>query len=252
MQYFILIIVVAVASSSSIYAYYHLSVKKKMIESEKLLAEMESSLLDKVDASEVADTSTQYENTINHLENKLSEDNISSNSEIYRLTEEHQSAQNSRAEQIELLRQQYTSAQTSTNDLQVLIKKDVEGLLEMVNTFSRWDDEMSKLMNHNSQMIEQNNQFSNIVKQIIILALNASIEAARAGEAGRGFAVVADEVKTLASRSEKLSAAYKDSLHMNELITTATFQDIQASGKMLLTSIHSVNTKVNKIGLEGG
>ena len=168
--------------------------------------------------------------------------------ELGRLGDDRQSLMNDYQQQIDTLQSQFSSAQQSVNELQSKLKSDVQDLLEMVDTFSRWDDEMSKLMNHNSLMLEQNNQFANIVKQIIILALNASIEAARAGEAGRGFAVVADEVKTLATRSEHLSSEYKDNLFKNDMITTATFQDVQASGKMLLTAIHAVDLKVKEIG----
>jgi methyl-accepting chemotaxis protein len=45
-----------------------------------------------------------------------------------------------------------------------------------------------------------------------MLALNASIEAARAGEAGKGFAVVADEVGKLASVSDEINTAIKDTM----------------------------------------
>ena len=41
---------------------------------------------------------------------------------------------------------------------------------------------------------------------------------------------------------------YKDNLHKNDMIATATFQDIQASGKMILTSIHAIETKVKQLG----
>lgn len=131
--------------------------------------------------------------------------------------------------------------------IQLKLKQDIASLLEILSTINRWDDEMSKLMKHNSYMQEQNQEFAGIVKQIIILALNASIEAARAGEAGRGFAVVADEVKTLATRSGGLSENYRDNLHKNDLIATATFQDIQASGKMILTSLHGLESKINSL-----
>ncbi|HEY4492982.1 MAG TPA: chemotaxis protein, partial [Acidobacteriota bacterium] len=67
------------------------------------------------------------------------------------------------------------------------------------------------------------------------------------GEAGRGFAVVADEVRSLATRAEGFSANYRDSLYKNDLVTTATFQDIQASGKMILTAVHALDSRLNKL-----
>ncbi|MFY7942838.1 MAG: chemotaxis protein, partial [Burkholderiaceae bacterium] len=51
------------------------------------------------------------------------------------------------------------------------------------------------------------------------------------------FNVVADEMRGLAARAEKLSKDYRDSLYANDLITTTTFQDLQASGKMIMGSV---------------
>lgn len=140
------------------------------------------------------------------------------------------------------------SWQQHVNDYRAALKREVDEMLNLVSTMNRWDDEMMLLMQHNSDMQKQNHEFAGIVKQIIILALNASIEAARAGEAGRGFAVVADEVKTLATQSGGLSESYKDNLHKNDLITTTTFQDIQASGKMILTALHALDSRLDKLG----
>ena len=130
------------------------------------------------------------------------------------------------------------------------IKKDVTDLLTILSTFERWNDGMSKLVQANNVMQQRNSDFAEIVQQIIILALNATIEAARVGEAGRGFAVVASEVKSLASRSEGFSAGYKDTLHKSDAVTIATFQDIQASGKMILTAVHALNVKVDQLGVQ--
>lgn len=113
----------------------------------------------------------------------------------------------------------------------------IQHLLNLAKTFDRWNVNMSKLTNHNKVMRNQNDEFTRIVNQIIIVALNASIEAARAGEFGRGFAVVAAEVKELAQRAEKLSKQYRNSLYENDLITTSTFQDLQAGGKMIVSAV---------------
>ena len=123
----------------------------------------------------------------------------------------------------------------------------VKHLMGVIRTFERWHDDMNVLIKHNRVMHAKNDEFAQIVKQVVIVALNASIEAARAGEHGRGFAVVATEVRGLANRAELLSKDYRDNLYENDLITTATFQDLQAGGKMIVgavTGIDLVNRKI--------
>ena len=113
----------------------------------------------------------------------------------------------------------------------------VGNLLGLVKTFERWHADMNNLIIHNREMHGKNDDFSAIVRQMVIVTLNASIEAARAGEQGRGFSVVADEMRALAGRAEKLSADYRKNLYQNDLITVNTFQDLQAGGKMIIGSL---------------
>lgn len=61
-------------------------------------------------------------------------------------------------------------------------------------------------------IIEKSHALDKIESKQRMLALNASIEAARAGEAGKGFAVVADEVGKLASVSDEINTAIKDTM----------------------------------------
>ena len=125
------------------------------------------------------------------------------------------------------------------------LSAEVNSLLGLVKTFERWHADLNVLIAHNGQMHIKNDEFSSIVRQTIIVTLNASIEAARAGEQGRGFAVVADEMRVLVTRAEKLSKDYRNSLFANDLITTTTFQDLQASGKMIIGSVMGLDL-VNK------
>jgi hypothetical protein len=108
---------------------------------------------------------------------------------------------------------------------------------KFAEVFERWHTDMNALMTQNMEMHQQNDKFAMIVQTIVILSLNAAIEAARAGESGRGFAVVAIEIRKLATDSEALSKSYGKNLYKNDLITTATFQDIQSGGKMITSAL---------------
>lgn len=132
-----------------------------------------------------------------------------------------------------------------TRDAQQLAR-EASRLKGLAGTFERWHEQMISLMTQNQDMHAKNQELSSIVRHVVIVSLNASIEAARAGQAGRGFAVVASEVRALAARSEELSKSYRDSLHRNDLTTTATFQDIQAGGKMVAASLASVEALANQ------
>jgi len=96
-------------------------------------------------------------------------------------------------------------------------------------------------------MRKRNNEFFSLVQSIIIIALNASIEAARVGEQGVAFAVVANEIRSIANRLEKFSKEYKDNLSKNDLITTTTFQDLQAGGNMIMAAVVALELTNNKI-----
>lgn len=146
-------------------------------------------------------------------------------------------------DQLETIRQ---FSGTALGDSKAL-SHEIVTLLDLVKTFERWHADMNELVIHNRAMHEKNDEFSSIVKYMIIVTLNASIEAARAGASGRGFAVVADEMRNLAARAESLSEGYRSSLRQNDLITTTTFQDLQAGGKMIVGSLTGLNLINNKI-----
>ena len=78
-----------------------------------------------------------------------------------------------------------------------------------LQTYKDSIDTLSSLIN---AIIEKSHALDKIESKQRMLALNASIEAARAGEAGKGFAVVADEVGKLASVSDEINTAIKDTM----------------------------------------
>jgi len=170
---------------------------------------------------------TEFENQIDQLSRDLDQEKNVVQSEY---EEKLSSLSNTHALEKSELSEQLTQVQSELSDL-----------ADLLVTFERWHESLTQLMLHNAEMHKQNQEFFNIVKQIVILALNAAIEAARAGEHGRGFAVVADEVRNLAMRSQELSESYKENLNKNDFLTTATFQDIQAGGKMILTDISATS-----------
>jgi methyl-accepting chemotaxis protein len=108
------------------------------------------------------------------------------------------------------------------------------------------------MMEQNREMHGKGEDLGTIVKQLIMLSLNAAIEAARAGESARGFVVVAAEVRTLAMRAQALSKELGRNLHKNELVTTATFQDIQAGGKLMMAALSGLEARINKLRTEIG
>ncbi|MDZ7922898.1 MAG: methyl-accepting chemotaxis protein [Marinagarivorans sp.] len=166
--------------------------------------------------------------------------------EIYHLKQRLDDERSSLTHHQDELRQWQMKSQGNGDLLKGLIK-EMTRLKDLLLTFERWNAELTTLIDHNKMMQAQNEGFSTIVKQTIILALNASIEAARAGEYGRGFSVVADEVRSLAVKSEDLNNEYKSHLSKNEVITISTFQDIQASSQLILTAINNISSRLNQI-----
>jgi methyl-accepting chemotaxis protein len=173
------------------------------------------------------------------LEQQLAHAQRSSSQELDRLQSDHDAAQRQFAAQADDLRQQAAGSCAS-------MSAEVATLLGLVKTFERWHDDMNMLIRHNREMHDMNDDFATIVRQMVIVTLNASIEAARAGEQGRGFAVVASEMRNLATRAEKLSNDYRARLYENDLITTTTFQGLQAGGKMIMGTVIGLELTANK------
>lgn len=137
-------------------------------------------------------------------------------------------------------RREVAAVHSASRQAQAQISELARGLQELMQvdkTFERWHEAMDGVLTHNGGMHRKNDDFTLIVRQMTIVTLNASIEAARAGAEGRGFAVVAEEMRSLAARAETLSSDYRKSLYENDLITTATFQDLQAGGKMIMGAL---------------
>ncbi|HWV17456.1 MAG TPA: methyl-accepting chemotaxis protein [Rhodocyclaceae bacterium] len=114
----------------------------------------------------------------------------------------------------------------------------------------RWHEEIQSILDNNKDLKRKNSEFKSINQSVVMLALNAAIEAARAGEHGRGFAVVADGVRELALTSTRLAGEYQQYLDMNDLVTTTTFQDMQASGNVIRTTVANLNSVCERLRSE--
>lgn len=160
----------------------------------------------------------------------IEDEKNASQSDMLRLQEDHEQL-------LGQLKQQYSEIKSGAMGNCTSLASEISTLLGLIKTFERWHADMNVLITHNREMHTKNDEFSSLVRQVVIVTLNASIEAARAGELGRGFAVVADEMRTLATRAENLSKDFRSNLYKNDLITTTTFQDLQAGGKMIIGSV---------------
>jgi methyl-accepting chemotaxis protein len=127
------------------------------------------------------------------------------------------------------------------------LAQEVSQLKALAVAFERWHQDMISLMAQNREMRGVGEDVASIVKQLIMLSLNAAIEAARAGESARGFVVVAAEVRSLSLRAQSLSKDLSKNLHKSDLTTTATFQDIQAGGKLMLAAISGLESMVRQL-----
>ncbi|PWK46804.1 methyl-accepting chemotaxis protein [Pleionea mediterranea] len=239
---FVLLIVGGAIGAFAIYYWLN----KKLTLLQQTNNELSNELANKVDAELVTQLQQQLESTSQDYEQQLASAEQMKTELAEQFDSERQDITSSLTEQIESIRMQSDNVTGDLKSQLIELQLQLKELADIMITFERWHESLTDLMDHNKAMSEQNGQFYNIVKQIVILALNAAIEAARAGEYGRGFAVVADEVRALALRSQELSDSYRENLYKNDILTTSTFQDIQASGKMIMTELSTAQGQVDK------
>lgn len=226
-------------------SFFFIKQRNSQAEFDEQIEQKQRQLDGMVDRSELEQLQSELNRQREDMNQQIADIERDSQQRIDMVEAEKLEMQNELSTQMDLISSQSNTTQSDISDGLSKVKKDLEDLQGLLITFERWHESLSQLMEHNSVMHKQNEEFFKIVKQIVILALNAAIEAARAGEFGRGFAVVADEVRSLAMRSQELSESYRENLSKNDFLTTSTFQDIQASGKMLYTEVLSTTSVID-------
>ena len=117
------------------------------------------------------------------------------------------------------------------------LTRELAHLQTLALVFERWHEDMIQMTAQTRDMNDKGEDLAYIARQMIMVSINAAIEAARAGDVARGFVVVAAEVKSQAQRVHVLSGDMSKNLRKTELMTTLTFQDIQAGGKLMMAAI---------------
>ncbi len=210
------------------------------------LRRLQGQLVDAVPAADVAARARQMQDAITSLQAEAEQLRSDLAAAERGLAQARQGQEHQHTQALQLVMRQANDMQSDASEHSNKAASAIADLLGVSKTFERWHADMNILLTHNQGMHSKNDDFARIVQQMIIVTLNASIEAARAGEMGRGFAVVAEEMRSLASRAEALSKEYRRALYENDLITTATFQDMQAGGKMIIgavTGLDLINRK---------
>jgi hypothetical protein len=132
------------------------------------------------------------------------------------------------------------------------LAREVTHLKTLAIAFERWHEDMILMTARARNMNVKGDDLATIARHMIMVSINAAIEAARAGDVARGFVVVAAEVKNQAKLIQALSGDMGKDLHKSELMTTATFQDIQAGGKMMMAAISGLELMVKQLRSEIG
>jgi hypothetical protein len=127
------------------------------------------------------------------------------------------------------------------------LRADIEALQGFADLTDRWHDQMTLVIRNNVQLKEQLESFEKIVKSFDVVAINAAIMAAKAGVHGRGFGVVAGFVRELSSKTAREASEYMRMVDYNTMITSTTFQEIQASGSLIKTAMFSLKTGVDRL-----
>jgi hypothetical protein len=127
------------------------------------------------------------------------------------------------------------------------LANELAELKDLAEAFERWHQDMIGMAASNRTLSRTGEDLITVARSLVMVSLNAAIEAARAGESARGFVVVAAEVRSLANKTQELVGALREGLHKNSLLTTSTFQDIQAGGKLMMAAISGLHSSVGQL-----
>ena len=147
-------------------------------------------------------------------------------------------------EMVSLTAESVTHAQTSSTDLDELVKtagtmSELSG--EVENVLQEFKSEFEKVK-------EETGTIDSISSQTNLLALNASIEASRAGEAGKGFAVVAEQIRTLSTETKSSSGQIQDALTRLDEISEKMTSSIEQTLKLIQLTLEKVTLTGENVG----
>jgi methyl-accepting chemotaxis protein len=132
------------------------------------------------------------------------------------------------------------------NELKV-IKEEIQDLASLSSVFDRWHENMYELVENNNKLKEKNDKLNGISKTLLISALNARIVAVKAGSTGNSFHIVSKHISELATDSRDISKSYLEEIDNNETLTIATFQDVQAISRLILTKLAELEIKTDAL-----
>lgn len=131
------------------------------------------------------------------------------------------------------------------------INNEISDIEVYLSNYYKTKDKFSYLIEKLSELKQNSNKISDIVKTIQnitektnMLALNASIEAARAGEFGKGFNIVAEEITKLAEQNRISAKTIQGILTGFE----ESIKKLEEEGTLVTREVGLLSAKITQIG----
>ena len=170
----------------------------------------------------------------------LTEEQLSSASDLSRRTESQAAALEEIASTMEHIQESAAQTETGCTQISEHITQAREVSSRSLETVDSTVSSMNEMRDSSQRIATITSMIDEIAFQTNLLALNAAVEAARAGEQGRGFAVVATEVRSLAQRSGEAARNIKGLIEENVAKVDESFGLAQQSKQSLTEIVEAV------------